>query len=195
MESPDRIDAVPRILFFLSPAVWSEISRARVDVGTREHSGLHEGTERSRRTATMTAMMTCYGAIQTSAIVHRRSDKPVVRCATVGDVEDKSTRSSRRAAMLSLGVACAAFVAGSTAVIAAPTTTNQPVDPKDSPLVQELLRRTEEKREERYKERLDDYNRRNFADYFDVVDKGYNGKTATENDAAIREQLKRWKEK
>ena len=97
--------------------------------------------------------------------------------------------------MLSLGVACAAFVAGSTAGIAAPTTTNQPVDPKDSPLVQELLRRTEEKREERYKERLDDYNRRNFADYFDVVDKGYNGKTATENDAAIREQLKRWKEK
>lgn len=97
--------------------------------------------------------------------------------------------------MLSLGVACAAFVAGSTAVIAAPNTTNQPVDPKDSPLVQELLRRTEEKREERYKERLDDYNRRNFSDYFDVVDKGYNGKTATENDAAIREQLKRWKEK
>ena len=40
--------------------------------------------------------------------------------------------------MLSLGVACAAFVAGSTAVIAAPNTTNQPVDPKDSPLVQEL---------------------------------------------------------
>ena len=189
--APDRVGGKR---LFSGSQVRSEISRARVNVSTREHSGLHEGTDRSRRTATMTATMTCYGAIQTSAIVHPRSDKPVIRCATVGDV-DKSTRSSRRAAMLSLGVACAAFVAGSTAVIAAPNTTNQPVDPKDSPLVQELLRRTEEKREERYKERLDDYNRRNFSDYFDVVDKGYNGKTATENDAAIREQLERWKGK
>ena len=95
--------------------------------------------------------------------------------------------------MLSLGVACAAFVAGSTAVIAAPNTTNQPVDPKASPLVQELLRRTEEKREERYKERLDDYNRRNFADYFDVVDKGYSGREVSENDRLIRAQLEKWR--
>ena len=70
---------------------------------------------------------------------------------------------------------------------------NEPTDPATSPLVQELLRRTEENREARYKERLDDYNRRNFADYFDVVDKGYNGKQATENDEAIREQLQRWR--
>ena len=70
---------------------------------------------------------------------------------------------------------------------------NAPTDPATSPLVQELLRRTEENREARYKERLDDYNRRNFADYFDVVDKGYNGKHATENDEAIREQLQRWR--
>lgn len=70
---------------------------------------------------------------------------------------------------------------------------NEPTDPATSPLVQELLRRTEENREARYKERLDDYNRRNFADYFDVVDKGYNGKQATENDEAIRAQLQRWR--
>ena len=56
----------------------------------------------------------------------------------------------------------------------------------------ELLRRTEEKREERVKERLDDYNKRNFKDYFDVVDKGYNGRQMTENDEAIRAQLKKW---
>lgn len=56
----------------------------------------------------------------------------------------------------------------------------------------EMLRRTEEKRETRVKERLDDYNRRNFKDYFDVVDKGYNGKVPTENDEAIRAQLRKW---
>lgn len=36
----------------------------------------------------------------------------------------------------------------------------------ESPFVQELLRRTREKADERYKERLADYNRRNFSDYF-----------------------------
>jgi hypothetical protein len=54
------------------------------------------------------------------------------------------------------------------------------------------LRRTEEKREERVKERLDDYNRRNFKDYFDVVDKGYNGKERNETDEAIRAKLAEW---
>lgn len=32
----------------------------------------------------------------------------------------------------------------------------------------ELLKRTEEKREQRKKERLDDYYKRNFGDYFEV---------------------------
>jgi hypothetical protein len=41
-------------------------------------------------------------------------------------------------------------------------------------------------------ERLDDYNRRNFKDYFDVVDLGYNGKKASANDEAIKAQLKKW---
>lgn len=94
--------------------------------------------------------------------------------------------------MLSLGVVSAAFVAGSTAVIAAPVAMNQPVDPKDSPYVQELLRRTEEKKEERVKERLADYDKRNFKDYFDVVDKGYNGKGRNETDEAIRAKLAEW---
>ena len=42
------------------------------------------------------------------------------------------------------------------------------------------------------KERLDDYNRRNFKDYFDVVDKGYNGKERNETDEAIRAKLAEW---
>ena len=52
--------------------------------------------------------------------------------------------------------------------------------------------RTGEKKEERVKERLADYDKRNFKDYFDVVDKGFNGRTMTENDEAIRERLKKW---
>lgn len=93
-------------------------------------------------------------------------------------------------ASLALGTLCLTLSA-SFAATAAPAL-NAPTDPNDSPLVQELLRRTEEKKEARTRERLDDYNRRNFKDYFDVVDKGYNGRTVTENDEAIRAQLDRW---
>ena len=50
-----------------------------------------------------------------------------------------------------------------------------------------------EKKEARTREELDDYNRRNFKDYFDGRGtKGYNGRTVTENDEAIRAQLDRW---
>jgi hypothetical protein len=49
---------------------------------------------------------------------------------------------------------------------AAQAPVNREVDNASSPFIQELLRRTEEKREERVKERLDDYYRRNFGDYF-----------------------------
>ncbi len=96
----------------------------------------------------------------------------------------------RVSASLALGALCLTLSAP-LAATAAPAL-NAPTDPNDSPLVQELLRRTEEKREARVQERLDDYNRRNFKDYFDVVDKGYNGRTVTENDEAIRAQLDRW---
>ena len=93
---------------------------------------------------------------------------------------------SRVSASLALGTLCLTLSA-SFAASAAPAL-NAPTDPSDSPFVQELLRRTEEKREARVIERLDDYNRRNFKDYFDVVDKGYNGRKLTENDEAIRAQ-------
>jgi hypothetical protein len=43
---------------------------------------------------------------------------------------------------------------------------NKEVDNATSPLVQELLRRTNEKKDERKKERLQDYYRRNYGDYF-----------------------------
>jgi len=43
---------------------------------------------------------------------------------------------------------------------------NKAVDDASSPLVQELLQRTQDMKEMRRKERLDDYYRRNFSDYF-----------------------------
>lgn len=50
-----------------------------------------------------------------------------------------------------------------------------------SPLVQELLRRSEEKKEERYKERLQDYYRKNYKDYFEFESKKANyGRTEVE---------------
>ena len=50
--------------------------------------------------------------------------------------------------------------------VAAPALTNKEVDNASSPFVQDLLKRTEEKRDERKKERLNDYYRRNYKDYF-----------------------------
>lgn len=43
---------------------------------------------------------------------------------------------------------------------------NKEVDNESSPFIQELLKKTEEKREERKVERLNDYYRRNYGDYF-----------------------------
>ena len=51
-------------------------------------------------------------------------------------------------------------------VLASALVTNKEVANESSPLIQEMLKRTEEKREERKAERLADYYRRNFGDYF-----------------------------
>ena len=64
-----------------------------------------------------------------------------------------------------------------------------------TPRPAELLRRTEEHKAERVQERLDDYNRRNYADYFKVTDKGTFRGEMSENDIAIREQLRKWGDK
>eukprot|EP00879_Flechtneria_rotunda_P024957 GHRR01026485.1.p1 GENE.GHRR01026485.1~~GHRR01026485.1.p1 ORF type:complete len:117 (+),score=27.91 GHRR01026485.1:159-509(+) len=44
---------------------------------------------------------------------------------------------------------------------------NKEVDAAESPYIQELLRRSREKKEQRDKERLQDYYKRNFKDYFE----------------------------
>ncbi|KAL4449375.1 hypothetical protein ABPG77_007019 [Micractinium sp. CCAP 211/92] len=63
------------------------------------------------------------------------------------------------------------------------------VDSATSPLVQELLRRTEEKKAERAKERLDDYYRRNFGDYLSFQAGSAPGSSSSENQERIRQWL------
>ena len=59
----------------------------------------------------------------------------------------------------------------------------------DSQFVQNLLQKTNEKKEERAKERLEEYSKKNFKDYLAFVD---NGRAArTENDVKIKEWLEK----
>ena len=59
----------------------------------------------------------------------------------------------------------------------------------DSQFVQNLLQKTNEKKEERAKERLEEYSKKNFKDYLAFVD---NGRAArTENDVKIKQWLER----
>ena len=114
------------------------------------------------------------------------------RCRLVVTSGQLPSSSKRTAAALAIATCINLASPFGNVAYASPSTLNQPSDPNNSPLVQELLRRTEEKKEERVKERLDNYNKRNFKDYFDVVDKGYSGRTVTENDLKIRKQLEKW---
>lgn len=63
------------------------------------------------------------------------------------------------------------------------------MDNDTSPLVQDLLRRTAEKKEDRKKERLADYYRRNFSDYFTFTE-GNMKDLSPETQQEIKEWLK-----
>ncbi|KIY96338.1 hypothetical protein MNEG_11625 [Monoraphidium neglectum] len=78
---------------------------------------------------------------------------------------DASTSGGRRA-MLLLGFSTLAVAAAGPAAAQLERPTNKEVDNDTSPFIQELLRRTEEKREERKQQRLNDYYKRNFPEYF-----------------------------
>ena len=66
--------------------------------------------------------------------------------------------------LLGAGAAFALHVGGGPAYAVVPQESGVPL--AESPLMQKLLAESESKREERAKERLDDYYRRNFTDYF-----------------------------
>ena len=80
-----------------------------------------------------------------------------------------------------VGGAQAALAVGS---VQAAATAPTDVDPASSPFVQELLRKTEAQREQRRKERLRDYDKRNFGDYFAAATPARG--ELSENDKAIR---------
>lgn len=64
---------------------------------------------------------------------------------------------------------------------------------ENSAFVAELKRKSDEKREERKQERLDNYNKKNFGDYLDWVagnDALKDESQLSENDRAIRAYLK-----
>eukprot|EP00241_Pyramimonas_parkeae_P008359 CAMPEP_0114251030 /NCGR_PEP_ID=MMETSP0058-20121206/15041_1 /TAXON_ID=36894 /ORGANISM="Pyramimonas parkeae, CCMP726" /LENGTH=90 /DNA_ID=CAMNT_0001364781 /DNA_START=231 /DNA_END=503 /DNA_ORIENTATION=+ len=65
------------------------------------------------------------------------------------------------------------------------------VDDEDSPLIQELLARSKENKAKYDKERLDDYNRRNFKEYFDFV---VSGPTPAGGPTETQQKMKAWLE-
>lgn len=75
---------------------------------------------------------------------------------------------------------------------AAPVVVNKEVDNASSPFIQEMLRKTEEKREERKAERLKDYYRRNYQDYFQFMDGSNMSNSGI--DAETQKQIKAWLE-
>merc|ERR1712226_129053 len=50
-----------------------------------------------------------------------------------------------------------------------------PAEPTNNTLIRDLLAKSDAKREERYQERLDSYNRRNFKEYFELEQKSRAG--------------------
>ncbi|KAL4448143.1 hypothetical protein ABPG75_005362 [Micractinium tetrahymenae] len=95
---------------------------------------------------------------------------------------------SRRRALVALPAAALAWVAAGRQPVQAFENAGG-VDSATSPLVQELLRRTEEKKAERAKERLDDYYRRNFGDYLSFEASSTPGSSDSENQERIRQWL------
>eukprot|EP00873_Tetraselmis_striata_P035235 jgi/Tetstr1/455499/TSEL_042327.t1 len=92
------------------------------------------------------------------------------RAAPVAVASSGAERDQARAARAAVVGGMAALLVGQPALAAVPRSelTNKEVDSASSPYIQELLKRTEENKDRRYKERLDDYYCRNFKDYFDV---------------------------
>ena len=68
--------------------------------------------------------------------------------------------------------------------------TNSARDETANPFIQDLLRKSEAKKEERKRERLESYYRRNFGDYFDF-EMGNPGRLSPDT----RQQIAEWQER
>jgi len=98
-------------------------------------------------------------------------------------MNNKTKRRTLFALVAALSVTSSSFTAPSSAFAL------EANEQTDSQFVQNLLQKTNEKKEERAKERLEEYSKKNFKDYLAFVD---NGRAArTENDAKIKEWLEK----
>ena len=107
-----------------------------------------------------------------------------------GDQKQIQNQSRRR--VLALPVLLPLLTLKSSPAAAAPLVTNKEVDNASSPFIQELLRKTDEKRDERKAERLKDYYRRNYQDYFNFMDGSNMNNSGI--DAETQKQIKTWLE-
>jgi hypothetical protein len=98
---------------------------------------------------------------------------------------------SRRSAVV-LPVLLPLLTLRASPVSAAQVITNKEVDNASSPFIQELLRRTDEKKDERKAERLKDYYRRNYQDYFQFMDGSNMSNSGI--DEETQKQIRAWLE-
>eukprot|EP00877_Chromochloris_zofingiensis_P006867 jgi/Chrzof1/2433/Cz11g15120.t1_PSAN2 len=86
-----------------------------------------------------------------------------VRCSAQAASRQQPTR---RQLLLTIALTSSSPLVAASPAAAKQQPLNQEVDSASSPFIQELLKRTQENRDRRYKERLNDYYKRNFKDYF-----------------------------
>ncbi|KAK3233143.1 hypothetical protein CYMTET_56542 [Cymbomonas tetramitiformis] len=122
-------------------------------------------------------MSSCAQLQPASTTPYRRVVKfrcKINECKPTKQVKDLNAQ--RRLALLSAPLIAASYFYPSAAKSAAQplldlasNATGSGVDDDESPLIQELLARSKANKAKYDKERLDDYNRRNFQDYFEFV--------------------------
>lgn len=118
-----------------------------------------------------------------------------MNCQASSSIRSSSTQNDRsmtRRSVLALPAMLPALTLIQRPAVASTLVRNKEVENESSPLIQELLKRTEEKRDERKVERLNDYYRRNYGDYFSFQ-AGSNMDTqgiSSETQASIRRWLK-----
>lgn len=102
----------------------------------------------------------------------------------------KAVVTHRRAVLLGLGLSLGMGASSANAT----NSFGSGLDDEDSPLIQELLARSKENKEKYDKERLDDYYKRNFGDYFGFV---VGSEPANQSPEALenRRAIEAWMEK
>lgn len=154
------------------------------------HTSVPSRRERRKRTMSITIARQCIASALSpshGAASTRRPARTLARAeASTSNGVERSYASSRRRVMILGLTAASALVENRASAIEANELEN-------SAFVAELKRKSDEKREERKQERLDNYNKKNFGDYLDWVagnDALKDDSQLSENDRAIRAYLK-----